>query len=673
MSTRSGRIRLSVRETSPVQTKKRVSPSRSPARSRKNSPRARKVSPAHPAKKSPNQRTPTRKSPSRKTPTNFSARKSPARAPKEVKPTAEVAPEVVRQSPSKRPALKSNLSIKLEDLTANFESLRNARNRRMDYTLRDVTSTNSQIIIESVNGVESKNYHNLRNRRSVEELPPRRSSRLRDFIDRFEHDTADGIHSMGRHSVTKSVSKSKSVDTFSDEERSEDESKSRPITRKLATPIRSSVSTLKQISSKWEFGGRLGSAILIFLIPITVFAILISCSNKCSTSIDVAKLKAFTPWFSYNSLAFIIAQILVQSVFLAVPVMGTIADGMDGTDRKYCFNGFSASLFTVNAVFLFDYLKVINKNILINEFIQLSMISYILAIFLSIILYLKSKGLQEKELNAYGKTGYILYDFFMGCEIHPHIKGLNMKILISRISNITSLILTLIIFSRGLQLQLDKNDTLTLENYKEILNKLHFQPTILIFSLMQIIYVLSFILREYKITSTFYWQSEGLGYLQIVSSALYPYYFTSISKYVADNNVMLSTNALIFACLLFTLGFFVMLVSNNIKHEFRTNPLQPSLANVDSMPTFHGKKLLVSNMWGFLRHPNYTGDILIHIALSLPGLLSGRYIASAPAFLTILILLHRSWRDHDRCKRRYGAAWQRYCNRVPSVVIPKIL
>lgn len=91
------------------------------------------------------------------------------------------------------------------------------------------------------------------------------------------------------------------------------------------------------------------------------------------------------------------------------------------------------------------------------------------------------------------------------------------------------------------------------------------------------------------------------------------------------------------------------------------------------MPTFHGKKLLVSHLWGILRHPNYTGDIMIHIALALPGIVSGEYVAAAPAILTILVLMHRARRDHNRCKWRYGAAWQRYCKRVPSVLIPKLL
>lgn len=96
-------------------------------------------------------------------------------------------------------------------------------------------------------------------------------------------------------------------------------------------------------------------------------------------------------------------------------------------------------------------------------------------------------------------------------------------------------------------------------------------------------------------------------------------------------------------------------------------------SDLDSMPTFLGKKLLVSNLWGILRHPNYTGDIMIHVALALPGVFTRNIVAAAPALITIFMFIHRAWRDHNRCRRRYGSAWQRYCKRVPSVIIPKIL
>lgn len=141
------------------------------------------------------------------------------------------------------------------------------------------------------------------------------------------------------------------------------------------------------------------------------------------------------------------------------------------------------------------------------------------------------------------------------------------------------LILLSLIFTHGLQIKLTDKDDLTLDNWKQLLSKVQYKPTTIVFSLMQIVYILNFIMKEYKITSTFYWQSEGVGYLQTVSSALYPFYFTTISKHVADTDLVLTTNTLISASILFVLGFSIMLASNNIKYEFRKNPLQLSLAS----------------------------------------------------------------------------------------------
>lgn len=141
------------------------------------------------------------------------------------------------------------------------------------------------------------------------------------------------------------------------------------------------------------------------------------------------------------------------------------------------------------------------------------------------------------------------------------------------------LIFLSLIFTHGLQIKLSEKNDLSSENLKQLLSNVELKPTIIIFSLMQIVYILNFIMREYRIAATFYWQSEGVGYLQTVSSALYPFYFTTISKHVADTELILSTNTLISASVLFVLGFLIMLVSNNIKYEFRKNPLHLSLAS----------------------------------------------------------------------------------------------
>ncbi|CAK1585225.1 unnamed protein product [Parnassius mnemosyne] len=668
MSTRSGRVRQSIIEPSPPRTRKGVSPPRSPARTRKSSPSRSSTIKSAP---SPSRKSPTRKSPSRKSTSKNPAPKSP--------PTPEKESESILQtSPSKRSVIKSDVDVKLKDLSAKLDFYRNTRSRRFEYSIQDIQSTVSKTELttdEKINGFESHlatiNDDGLKNRKAIEEVPSYRMSRLHNFIE--------GAPELKR-SISKSLSKSvsKSIGTISDGENSDDElqrEKSKSVTRRLATPLRSNVGKLVTPEYKFEFGGIIGPVLLIILIPLTVFSILLSCAKYCSHSqlLNLSQYKSPTLWFNYKSLTLVVAQHIIQAVFVIVPLFGLKVEQSNGNRKKQCFNAFFSSICTVSILFALDYIRIIKVDAILELYLSLASVAYINGVVLAIFLYIRHNGLDKTALNTYGNTGYFVNDFFVGREVYSTIKNLNIKLWISRISNITTLILLILIFKCGFELPSNDLEKLSLDNYRDFLSKVRLKPTILLFSMMQLIYVLNFILKEHKIETTFYWQSEGLGYLQTVSSALYPFYFTSISKYVVDIDLNMSTNSLIAALTLFLVGFLIMLLSNSIKHDFRRNPFHPSLAHLDSMPTLHGNKLLVSNLWGIVRHPNYTGDILIHIALMLPGILTRKPMAALPAILTIVILLHRAWRDHRRCSRRYGAAWQRYCKRVPSVIIPKIL
>ena len=43
------------------------------------------------------------------------------------------------------------------------------------------------------------------------------------------------------------------------------------------------------------------------------------------------------------------------------------------------------------------------------------------------------------------------------------------------------------------------------------------------------------------------------------------------------------------------------------------------------------------------------------------------------SFFFLCMILHRTWRDIERCKLKYGKDWARYCDRVPYIFIPLVL
>ncbi|KAL4707581.1 hypothetical protein ACJJTC_001626 [Scirpophaga incertulas] len=666
MSMRSGRLRASVRDASPPRTRKGISPPRSPARKRKTSPEpkisaARTNSPA------------LRKSPSRKSPSRKPTRKSPSRAAKETIET-----NIQNQKlPSKRSSIKTDVSVKLEDFSSKIQTYRNTRSKRIEYSVTDVTSTiNDFTPLDKVNGFDSNEDFKMESRKSVEQEPSHTSSKS---IDNLES-TPEKRRSLSKSSKSVSKSISRSIDNVSDEENSVHKYV-HGVIRKLATPSRFIERQPILKGSKWEFGGRIGTAILILLIPFTTFTILNSYKISFFT-VSIQDLTAYNflnSWVSQSALILIFGQFILQALFAIIPICGIKADKLDDTGRKYCFNAIFSTIVTTFLFYALDFMYLIDLNIILLEYIKLAVTSYIFGVLLSIILYVKSKYIDSGDLNSYGNTGYALYDFFMGRELHPCLAKLDIKVWITRISNINTVLILITLISRHTlemhieSLEMPKMQELSFNNIQEILDKINLEPTIILFLTMQLIYILTYIMKEHKVTTTFFWQSEGVGYLQTVSSALYPFYFCTTSKYVADTKLVLPTNILVIAGGLFMLGYFIMALSNNTKHIFRTKPYDIRVSRMESMPTFYGKKLLISNMWGFVRHPNYAGDILIHLALAIPGIVTQHYFAALPALLTIVMLIHRARRDDMRCSRRYGTAWNRYCQKVPSAIIPKIV
>lgn len=87
----------------------------------------------------------------------------------------------------------------------------------------------------------------------------------------------------------------------------------------------------------------------------------------------------------------------------------------------------------------------------------------------------------------------------------------------------------------------------------------------------------------------------------------------------------------------------------------------------------HGKQkqslLLVSGWWGISRHFHYLLEISLAFFWTLPVL----FLHFLPWFYVIfltLLLVHRSYRDDERCAKKYGDYWKMYCQQVPNKIIP---
>lgn len=81
-----------------------------------------------------------------------------------------------------------------------------------------------------------------------------------------------------------------------------------------------------------------------------------------------------------------------------------------------------------------------------------------------------------------------------------------------------------------------------------------------------------------------------------------------------------------------------------------------------------GSRLLYSGWWGIARHSHYLFEVLSALCWCAPV---GGYAYIYPAYLSVL-LVHRCFRDEERCSAKYQETWNEYCKIVPYRIVPYI-
>ncbi|OZJ06112.1 hypothetical protein BZG36_00988 [Bifiguratus adelaidae] len=142
------------------------------------------------------------------------------------------------------------------------------------------------------------------------------------------------------------------------------------------------------------------------------------------------------------------------------------------------------------------------------------------------------------------------------------------------------------------------------------------------------------------------------------------------------------TGYTIFVYTLCLVGYYIWDTGNSQKNRFRmelagtyiprrTFPQLPwgHIKNPKYIKTEHGAYLLTSGWWGIARKIHYTADLMMALSW---GLICG-FDSFIPYFYVcffLVVLVHRVTRDMERCAKKYGKDWERYCKEVPWIFIP---
>lgn len=183
-------------------------------------------------------------------------------------------------------------------------------------------------------------------------------------------------------------------------------------------------------------------------------------------------------------------------------------------------------------------------------------------------------------------------------------------------------------------------------------------------------YILDALIFEESILTTMDIVHDGFGFMLAFGDLCWvPFTYSLQARFLVDYPTELSPPAGFLIVVLHTVGYAIFRGSNSQKDQFRRNPNHPSVSHLETLWTLRGTKLIVSGWWGFCRHPNYLGDLMMGLAWSLPCGFSHVLPYFYFVYFTVL-LLHRQLRDEAHCRKKYGSDWDRFCEKVKWRLVP---
>nr|XP_033324169.1 delta(14)-sterol reductase TM7SF2 [Megalopta genalis] len=415
---------------------------------------------------------------------------------------------------------------------------------------------------------------------------------------------------------------------------------------------------INMVSEPQEWGGRFGSFILIILTPLLIILPQLMCTQKnCKFGYpklpeDVnsyINLKAFGTYLGFF-------------LFVALASICPIGKKVDGLENRsgrlqYRLNGFLSAILSLLIFIVCIYKELGVTDLIIDNYIQFSISGWLLGVILSVLLFIKGGKAPIASLNIHGSTNSRIYNFWQGREINPRIGPLDVKMTIFRTAMIATMLINLTIVIKSIE----EAQSYSLE---------YLRISVLLIASLQIIYTMDALFFESTILSSFEIMHEGTGYMLSTGYMLFPFLPTITTKFALYNKTRFSY-LLGFPVFFFIIGYLLYRFSNSQKHEFRRNPLSPAVAHLDTISTIRGKKLLVSGLWGHVRHPNYLGDIIMWWSISCITLACD-ILPHYYAIMCTGLLVHRAIRDNERCKVRYGLAWEQYMSRVKYMILYRI-
>ncbi|XP_046985896.1 delta(14)-sterol reductase LBR-like [Schistocerca americana] len=350
-----------------------------------------------------------------------------------------------------------------------------------------------------------------------------------------------------------------------------------------------------------EFGGRLGTLLLILFLPLYVLSLFSFNLVPDPTKFEVLfqMQLVLIPQVAVGIIMLIIFQALLSIVPIGKVVSGPLTKL--GILKMRC-NGIFAALFALVLISSVCYFKREVADIVVSVYSEAAVSAMLVGIVFSLILYRRGGKLPISYLNPYGSKGFMWYDFWMGREVTPRIGKFNVKLILHRFSIIIVIALNMLIAIKAYLQGVEE----------EILR------SVIISTILQSLYSLHFIFHEDLYLYSFLAISEGVGYMIAVGLMTFPFILTFTTKAILDYRLKASLTEMYIVLCSYTIGQILLQSSSHRKMLSLKNPVT-SVWRVNVLPKWSAAVQIRA----------YMGEIIIYWALALVAVL--QTITGVPA------------------------------------------
>ena len=362
---------------------------------------------------------------------------------------------------------------------------------------------------------------------------------------------------------------------------------------------------------------------------------------------------------------------LAMQALFAVTLPGIRMRGLPirhegGRQLEYVCNGTWAWYLTLIVVAVLHFSGMLKLTVIGNEFGPLMTVAILAGDAITLATYAGAFVTR----NTHRMSGSHAYDFFMGAWLNPRLGRLDLKMWAEiRVAWIGLFLLTL---------------AAAASQYQWFG---HVSTPMLFMVLAHGLYANACMKGEECIPTTWDIFYEKWGWMLIFwNFAGVPFVYCFSSWYIATHPPFEHSWPYTLLCFALLIGsYYVWDTAQSQRNRFRMQrrgtfvkrrafPQLPwgTLENPRYLETASGSELLVDGWWRHARKIHYTADI--GMALSW-GLITGfrNFLPYFYVTFFVIMIAHRARRDVLRCRKKYGADWDRYTREVPWLFVPFVL